>query len=190
MPVETMRYYPDEELSQVCEPVTDFLSEEFFDLLDALEDSLLHYRGVGLAANQIGVTKRAFALDESKLRTNYADEEDFQQTQEAPVRVFINPEIIAQEGEALFDEGCLSMPSVSFKVPRSTYIKIRAQDGSGESFEYEATGYHAAAIQHEMDHLDGKMHFMRSSGVSRRMAMKKYRQFQKTMAKVMRLRKV
>lgn len=183
MPVENLRYFPDDILTKPCTPVED-RTPEFFDLLDDLEDSLLHYGGLGLAANQIGGSVRVFALDESKLITNYRDAEHFQEIQDAPIRIFINPEIVAQEGSDKFDEGCLSMPSVTFKVPRSTYIKVRAEDPSGETFEYEATGYHAAAIQHEMDHLDGKMHFQRTEGVSRHMGMKKYRRFQKTLSRM------
>lgn len=190
MAVETLRYFPDTVLSTPCEVVEDFVSTEFFDLLDNLEDSLQHYRGVGLAANQIGSSLRVFALDESKLRTSFKDEEDFLSVKESPIRVFINPEIIASEGEDKFNEGCLSMPAVTFKVNRATYVKIRAQDASGETFEYEATGYHAAAVQHEMDHLDGKMHFQRTSGVSRHMGMKKYRQFQRTLGKMRKMQNV
>jgi len=187
MAVQNLRFYPDDALNQTCSEVEDFASDAFFDLVEDLEDSLQHYGGVGIAANQIGEGERVFVLDESTLKTNYVDEEDYQATQEIPLRVFVNPEIVASEGSSKFDEGCLSMPGVTFKVPRATYVKVKALDASGEEFEYEATGYHAAAIQHELDHLDGKMHFMRSEGVSRRMAMKRYRQFRKSYARLQKL---
>jgi len=177
MPVENLTYYPASILTDIAKEVTDFTATSFFDLLENLEDSLLHYGGVGLAAPQINTSLRVFVLDLSKLKTNYVDDAEFEAIQDAPIREFINPEIIAREGAQKNDEGCLSMPGFVVSVPRSLYVKVRAQDASGEVFEYEATGYEAAAIQHEIDHLDGVMHITRTSGTRRHMAMKKYRRF-------------
>jgi len=100
--------------------------------------------GVGLAATQVDVHERLIVIDVSD-------------THDA-LQVFINPEIIARSGEEQYEqEGCLSVPDVYEKVKRSSRITVRAQDADGRSFELEAEGMLAVCIQHEMDHLDGKV---------------------------------
>jgi peptide deformylase len=102
--------------------------------------------GVGLAATQIGVALRLFIVDVAH-------------GEEAPseLRVFINPEIIDPVGSVCFEEGCLSFPGVSEEVKRAERITVRAQHVDGTPFELEADGLLAVAIQHETDHLDGKL---------------------------------
>lgn len=179
MAVENIVYYPDPALKGTATDVAE-IDESVFDLLENMEDTLRYYDGLGLAANQIGSEANVFILDESKLLVDVENEEDFLALQQNPYREFINPVVLEKsEQTEKFEEGCLSMPGVRVNVPRSIWIKIQAQDATGETFEYEAVGYHAAAIQHEMDHLAGYMHIDRSGGVSRKMALKGYKKLRK-----------
>jgi peptide deformylase len=98
---------------------------------------------VGLAASQVDVHRRLLVLDVSDAR-------------DAPL-VLINPEIVAAEGRAPGEEGCLSLPGIYDKLERAERIKVRAQDRNGERFELDAEGMLAVCIQHEMDHLEGKL---------------------------------
>jgi peptide deformylase len=99
--------------------------------------------GVGLAATQVNVHKRVIVIDISEHRDQ--------------LRVFINPELLSAEGEAECEEGCLSVPGYYDKVTRAARIRVRAQDEHGETFELDADGLLAVCIQHEMDHLVGKV---------------------------------
>ena len=99
--------------------------------------------GIGLAATQVDVHKRIIVMDISEAR----DE----------LRVFVNPEIVFSEGEAEREEGCLSVPGYYDKVTRAARIRVRAQDARGEPFELDAEGMLAVCIQHEMEHLVGKV---------------------------------
>ena len=99
--------------------------------------------GVGLAATQVDVHKRIIVIDISETKDD--------------LQVFVNPEIIAAEGEAECEEGCLSVPGYYDKVTRAARITVRAQDERGEPFERTADGLLAVCIQHEMDHLVGKI---------------------------------
>jgi peptide deformylase len=113
--------------------------------------------GVGLAANQIGVLKRIFVID-------IADEDE-----PSDLRVFINPEILESRGTQLWQEGCLSFPGVNEEVKRAAYVKVRALNEHGSSFELEAEGLLAVAIQHEHDHLDGELMVDKFNAIKRRM---------------------
>jgi peptide deformylase len=114
--------------------------------------------GVGLAATQVGIRKRLFIIDVAT-----ADEEP------SDLRVFINPEIIETEGETTFNEGCLSFPGIREDIDRASRVKVRAQDRDGKPFELEADGLLAIAIQHENDHLDGKLMIDHLSVLRRRL---------------------
>jgi peptide deformylase len=102
--------------------------------------------GVGLAATQIGVALRVFLID-------IASGDD----QPSDLRTFVNPEITEQVGETCFEEGCLSFPGIHEEVRRAERVKVRAQDAKGQFFELEAEGLLAIAVQHENDHLNGKL---------------------------------
>ena len=131
-------YYPDKVLTRKAAPVTDFGPElEAFaqDMLETMEES----EGVGLAAPQVGVSKRLLVLCEP----------------EGEPMCLINPEILESEGREYGEEGCLSLPQMYARVPRATHIKVRAQDVSGELLEFEADDFLARIVQHECDHLEG-----------------------------------
>jgi peptide deformylase len=102
--------------------------------------------GVGLAAPQLGIALRLFIVD-------VATGDDVP----SDLRTFVNPEILEQVGEVCYEEGCLSFPGIHEQVDRAERIKVRAQDVEGRSFELEADGLLSIAIQHEHDHLDGKL---------------------------------
>jgi len=99
--------------------------------------------GIGLAAVQINVAQRVVVIDLSETRN--------------ALQVFINPEIMERDGKQVFEEGCLSVPGVYDEVERSRHIRMRALDRNGKPFELEAEGLLATCIQHEIDHLDGKV---------------------------------
>ncbi len=140
MAVKRVLYYPEEPLTVKAKPVEAF-GPKLERLVSDLFETMYAQEGVGLAAPQIGVSKRVFVLREP----------------EGEPVCFINPEIIEQEGREEGEEGCLSMPRVYAIVPRATRLKVRAQDAAGESFELEAVDFLARIIQHETDHLDGML---------------------------------
>lgn len=137
--------YPDKRLREPGKDVEVF-DGELDALIDDMAETMYAAPGVGLAATQIGVSKRLFIVD-------VATEDD----EPSDLRVFINPEIIATEGETTFNEGCLSFPGVREDIDRAAKVKVRALDRHGKPFELEAEGLLAIAIQHENDHLDGKL---------------------------------
>ena len=133
-------------LEKHCRPVTDF-NEKLHVLLDEMADTLIKANGVGLAAPQVGILRRAVLV----LETNVPeDEEDY-------IIELINPEILEVSGEQEGPEGCLSVPGVYGWVKRPDHVKVRAQDRDGEWFEVEGDGLTARAFCHEIDHLDGKL---------------------------------
>ena len=134
--------YPDARLHKLAAPVTVF-DESLKQLVADLAESMYPAPGIGLAATQVDVHKRVIVMDISDAR----DE----------LRVFINPELLASSGEAESEEGCLSVPGYYDKVTRPATVRVRAQNESGEHFEIDADGMLAVCIQHEMDHLVGKV---------------------------------
>ena len=131
-------------LYKTCRPVTEFNSR-LHQLLDDMADTLAGQNGVGLAAPQVGVLRRAVIV----LETNVPEDED-----EYLIEL-INPEIIESSGEQFGAEGCLSVPGEYGLVRRPMYVKVRAQDRNGEFFEVEGTGLTARCFCHEIDHLNG-----------------------------------
>lgn len=134
--------YPDPRLKKVAAPVTTF-GPDIQRLVRDLAETMYAAPGVGLAATQVDVHKRVIVIDISEAR----DE----------LRVFINPEILEAQGEAECEEGCLSVPGYYDKVTRAANVRVRAQDEHGKPFELAADGLLAVCIQHEMDHLVGKV---------------------------------
>lgn len=136
----------DKILYKVCRPVVKF-NDRLHQLLDDMADTLTKANGVGLAAPQVGVLRRAVLV----LETNVGeDEEEF-------VIELINPEILETSGEQIGAEGCLSVPGEYGVVRRPSYVKVKAQDRFGEWFEYEGEGLTARCICHELEHLDGHL---------------------------------
>ncbi|MBR6353653.1 MAG: peptide deformylase [Oscillospiraceae bacterium] len=131
-------------LYKTCRPVTDFNSR-LHQLLDDMADTLAEENGVGLAAPQVGVLRRAVIV----LETNVPEGED-----EYLIEL-INPEILESSGEQFGAEGCLSVPGEYGLVRRPMNVKVRAQDRNGQFFEVEGTGLTARCFCHEIDHLNG-----------------------------------
>ncbi|MGI9319244.1 MAG: peptide deformylase [bacterium] len=134
--------YPDKRLRQRAEPVTEFNSE-LRELVENMAETMYAAPGIGLAAIQVDVLKRVVVMDLSEEKDD--------------LKVFINPEITPLEGTQEFEEGCLSVPGVFASVERVERIRINSVDVSGEPFEIEADGLLSVCIQHEVDHLNGKV---------------------------------
>lgn len=134
----------DPTLNKKCRPVTDF-NARLHQLLDDMADTLAESNGVGLAAPQVGILRRAVLV----LETNVPEGED------EYVIELINPEIIETSGEQDGPEGCLSVPGEYGFVKRPMNVRVRAQDRFGEWFEVEGTGLTARCFCHEIDHLEG-----------------------------------
>ena len=134
--------YPDPRLKKVAARVPS-VTPEIRKLVADMAETMYSAPGVGLAATQVNVHKRVIVIDISETKDQ--------------LRVFINPEILSAEGEAECEEGCLSVPGYYDKVTRAARIRVRALDENGETFELDAEGLLAVCIQHEMDHLIGKV---------------------------------
>ncbi len=135
-------HYPDERLRIKARPVAQ-VDDEIRILAEDMLETMYAAPGIGLAAPQVDVPKRVIVVDVSE------DKSD--------PRVFVNPEIIAHEGLIKTEEGCLSVPAIYEKVERFEWVRVRALDRQGEPFELEAEDLLAVCIQHEIDHLDGKL---------------------------------
>ena len=142
MSLRTILEFPDPRLRARALPVTRF-DAELGRLIDDLFETMYAAPGIGLAANQVDVQRRVLVIDISETRNE-------------PL-VFINPEILAREGVAVTEEGCLSVPGVFDDVQRAAKVRVRAQDRNGGVFERDYEGTLAVCIQHEIDHLDGKL---------------------------------
>ena len=135
--------YPDPRLHTVARPVAE-VDATVRQLVDDMLESMYAAEGVGLAATQVDVHRRVIVIDTSD-------------TRDQP-HVLINPELIARSDEMVFgDEGCLSVPEIYDKVPRHARVTVRALDRSGATHDLEADGLLSVCIQHEMDHLMGKV---------------------------------
>jgi peptide deformylase len=139
----TILRYPDPRLHTVAQPVAT-VDARIRQLVDDMVETMHDAEGVGLAATQVDVHERVIVMDTS-------DSHD-------QPRVLINPEIIERSAElSLGEEGCLSVPTVYDKVPRHARVKVRALGRDGQPYEFEAEGLEAVCVQHEMDHLLGKV---------------------------------
>ncbi|HEU4372054.1 MAG TPA: peptide deformylase, partial [Telluria sp.] len=135
--------YPDARLHKVAKPVTEF-GDRLTTLVADMAETMYEAPGVGLAASQVDVHEQLVIIDTSDTKDD--------------LKVFINPEITwASDDKQVYDEGCLSVPGIYDGVERPSRVKVRALDLQGKSFELEADGLLAVCIQHEMDHLKGKV---------------------------------
>jgi len=160
MSLLTILHHPDPRLRQKAEPVTVF-DDALQTLIDDMFETMYDAPGVGLAATQVGIAKRLAVMDCS---------EDKNKPQ--PI-VIINPEILDPADRVEMEEGCLSVPGVADKVQRYNRLKLRALDRHGQPFELEAEGLLAQAVQHEIDHLDGKLYIDYLSALKRERISKK-----------------
>lgn len=156
--------FPDPRLRRVARPVESVTERERQLAADMLE-TMYEARGIGLAATQVNRGVRVVVMDLSEGR----DEPRF----------FINPEIVDRSGTQTCEEGCLSVPGIYAEVERAEKVTIRALDLEGEPFELEADGLLAVCIQHEIDHLDGKVFVDYLSPLKRRMVEKRLRKQQR-----------
>jgi peptide deformylase len=134
--------WPDERLHTQAAPVRE-VNDTIRQLVSDMAQTMYAAPGIGLAATQVDVHLQVLVIDISEAR----DE----------LLVLINPEILQLRGEAEFEEGCLSVPGIYEKVRRAEWVKVRALDRDGQPFTLEATGLLAVCIQHEVDHLRGKV---------------------------------
>ena len=136
--------YPDPRLHKVAKPVTEFGTERLRKLVADMADTMYDAPGVGLAATQVDVHERVVVIDVTE--------------DQSKLIVFINPEITwASDEKQVYDEGCLSVPGIYDGVERPARVKVRAWDVEGKEFELDADGLLSVCIQHEMDHLMGKV---------------------------------
>jgi peptide deformylase len=154
--------YPEEILRQRAEPITE-IDEEVVKLVDHMTETMYSAPGIGLAATQVGVAKQVLVVDIAPRRP------------ESELIVLINPEIVAAEGEVIFEEGCLSVPDYQAEVKRHEKIAVRGLNLKGEEVEIEAEGLLAVVLQHEIDHLNGMLFIDRLSKLKRDLYKRKVR---------------
>ncbi|NHB89925.1 peptide deformylase [Photorhabdus tasmaniensis] len=142
MSVLQVLHYPDERLRTIAMPVKE-VNAEIQRIIDDMFETMYIEEGIGLAATQVDIHQRIVVIDVSETRDERL--------------VLINPELLEKSGNTGIEEGCLSIPEQRALVPRAEKVKIRALDYNGQSFELQADGLLAICIQHEMDHLIGKL---------------------------------
>ena len=134
--------YPDSRLHTVAAPVAR-VDDQIRKLVADMAETMYEAPGIGLAATQVDVHKRIVVIDVSEDKSG--------------LMALINPEILERSGKQVCEEGCLSVPGIYEKVSRAERVKVRALNEKGEPFEFEADGLLAVCVQHEIDHLDGKV---------------------------------
>ncbi len=163
-----IRKYGDPVLETNCEPVAEFGTDELKQLVENMFETMYANKGVGLAAPQVGVSKRLAVIDPS------AGEDP------AARLVFVNPELLKLDGKQVGEEGCLSIPGFREDVKRAAKVKVRAKNIDGEEFETECDELLARAIQHETDHLNGILFLKHLSPLKRDMIRRKIRKLQQS----------
>lgn len=173
--------FPDVVLKQKASAI-ERVERPLFRLADDMLETMYDAPGIGLAANQVGILKRILVLD-----TEY-DYEELEEGEEPPPgvevtgggiiknrkpRIIVNPEIVHREGSILFKEGCLSVPEYNAEVKRAEKIRLQYQDIDGLTQVLSAEGIMAVAIQHELDHLDGKLFIDRLNPMKKELARKR-----------------
>jgi peptide deformylase len=168
MTILNILYLPDPCLRKVAKPI-EKIDDALQTLIDDMFDTMYDANGVGLAAPQIGVSLRLSVIDVVGDKSQQL--------------VLINPEIISSEGQKEYQEGCLSVPSAYDTVIRADKVVLRALDRFGKSYELEATGLLSECIQHEIDHLNGKLFVDLLSPLKRNMARRKLDKFKRNKAR-------
>lgn len=162
MAVLKILYLPDERLRKMSTPIEEF-NDELQTLIDDMFETMYEARGVGLAAPQIGRNIRMTVVDCSPDKSKQ--------------KVYINPEIISSQGQEKFQEGCLSVPGALETVIRAQKVSVKALDRHGNPFTEELEGLDAECIQHEIDHLDGKLFIDLLSPIKKHRARKDLEKF-------------
>lgn len=168
MAIRKIVYLPDPCLRKVAKPIEQF-DDALQILIEDMFDTMYHARGVGLAAPQIGISLRLSVIDTLGDKTNQL--------------VIINPEITARSGEKQFEEGCLSVPGAYDTITRAEKVTVKALDRLGNPIEIEADGLLAECLQHEIDHLNGKLYVDLLSPLKRLMVRKKSEKFIRSKAR-------
>ena len=156
--------YPDPRLHRKAAPVAE-VNDATRGVIDDMAETMYNAPGIGLAAVQIGVLERVVVIDLSEERNQ--------------LQVFVNPELVEIEGEQIMEEGCLSVPGIFEPVVRASRVRVRALDRDGRPFEMDANGLLATCIQHEIDHLDGKVFVERLSRLKQQRIRKKLEKHQR-----------
>lgn len=157
-------HYPDPRLRTIAKPVSVF-GDEIERIVADMFETMYAAPGIGLAATQVNIAKRILVTDTSR------DGSD--------PRCFINPQIVETRGVEQMEEGCLSVPDVFENVERAEWIRVQAFDQHGTAFELELDGLLAVCVQHEIDHLDGKLFVDRLSSLKRSRIRRKFEKAQK-----------
>ena len=142
MAILSILHYPDPRLHKVAQPVAE-VDAELRRLIDDMAETMYAAPGIGLAATQVNVHKQVVVIDTSEEKNR--------------LMVFVNPRIVERDGVQDYEEGCLSVPGIYETVRRAERVKVEALDRDGKPFTLEADGLLAVCIQHEMDHLAGKV---------------------------------
>jgi peptide deformylase len=158
MAILDILHFPDARLRNVAQPVTQ-VDDNVRQLIDDMFETMYQAPGIGLAAIQVDEPRRVIVIDISEDRSQ--------------ALALVNPEILARDGEEQMDEGCLSVPGVYETVQRAERVRVRALDREGNAFEMDADGLLAVCIQHEIDHLDGKLFVDYLSSLKRQRIRKK-----------------
>ncbi len=166
--------YPDKRLKLVSKEVTEF-NEELHTLLDDMYDTMRAKNGVGLAAIQIGVDQRVLIIN---IPLEGIPEGEDEQPRDNTLEM-INPIIIEKDGSTKFQEGCLSVPGIYEEVERAKHVKVEYYDRHGKKHLIEDDDFLAIAIQHEMDHLDGKVFIEKLSYMKRKKFEKEWKKRKK-----------
>ncbi|HAT1787308.1 TPA: peptide deformylase [Legionella pneumophila] len=168
MAIRKILYLPDERLRKIAKPVETF-DESLQTLINDMFDTMYDARGVGLAAPQIGVSLRLSVID------IVGDKKE--------QIVIVNPEIVSSHGEKEFEEGCLSVPGAYDTVVRAEIVTVKALDRFGKPFEITGEGLLAECLQHEIDHMNGKLFVDMLSPLKRMMARRKLDKFKRLQAR-------
>ncbi|MCM2279123.1 MAG: peptide deformylase [Oligoflexia bacterium] len=180
--------FPDLVLAQKAVPIPR-VEKSMHKLADDMLETMYFSPGIGLAANQVGILQRILVID-TDYEMEELSEDAAERGEKPPVegevvngvlirnkkpRIIINPEIVLREGSVLFEEGCLSVPEFTAEVKRSEKLKLQFQDIDGVTRTLDAEGLLAIAIQHEMDHLEGKLFIDRLSPLKKEVVRKRLR---------------
>ena len=168
MAIHTIIHLPDARLRMSTESIISF-DTSLQQLIDDMFETMYAAKGIGLAAPQIAINKKLAVIDVSENKSSRL--------------CLINPKIIEKKGEAPMEEGCLSVPGVYHKAPRALWVKLSALDRYGERYEIEAEGLLAHCIQHEIDHLNGKLFVDYLSPLKRQLVRKKLEKIKKRQVK-------
>jgi peptide deformylase len=158
--------YPEQILRVKASPVKAF-DPNLCKLIEDMAETMYNAPGIGLAANQVGKSQRVLVIDLQ--RPDY----------EQGLIVLVNPQIVAADGEITYEEGCLSVPEFFANVKRFNQVTVRGVDEHQNPVEIQASGLLAIALQHEMDHLDGKLFIDRIGSISRDIFIRRWRKKQR-----------